>query len=207
MDAIWETIPYKVEADNIGQQVAEERLESLSRLFQVSPAVASERLVRLAAEATNDTPNPNVDSIKRIESFAREKGVPISCHFKNEDSKSHGQDFRAHQEAKSPDFQNWLRIPLFPFKPSFVDILAGIRRIENSRGSLTEQEISGLAVFLSYCLDEMASVDGEASARRILHFFARETKLSFLSQKHPLGEVGRYFETQEEKLSQQLPTP
>src|SRR5690606_33592290 len=57
LNALWGTLPFKIEYENEGEAVAKERLEPVESLYSIAPELVTEKLVKLLAEASNDATN------------------------------------------------------------------------------------------------------------------------------------------------------
>ena len=193
VDALWETIGFKIRYDNDGPRITEERLAALRELYTRHPELASQRLVRLAAEVANDTTRRNAEAADRIESFAAEFGEPVTCEVTTE--RSEAESNKALNEGRhkaSPSFNR--RELTFPVNGSFVDLLAGLRRAADARSMVERGLPSDVILHLGYRLVEMAEKGEETDVRRLLNFCAHELDFSFSEGTHPLADLARYLE-------------
>lgn len=192
VDALWETLPFKVECEGEGINAAKERLEPIELISELNSKVASERIVRLSAEAANDAKSYNEDAVTEIKNVASTFNIFIDC---NLDTSTRTQPERKFsQKSNVPKKFLFSITPLpFPTNPSFVDIIKGIRRVADLTASKKQDELHKVSLYLSYKLDELLNCNDHVSARRILHFYAREISI-FTTDIHPLGELATYLE-------------
>ncbi|WP_413662104.1 hypothetical protein ACG1BZ_12565 [Microbulbifer sp. CNSA002] len=194
VDALWATLPFEVEYENQGKEVAKERLAPLPSIYEKNPKLASARVRHLTAEAADDAKNYNYESIEEIKKFAigyggvidSEVDPPKDSRFLNDTDDS----------SLSPSkFVHEVNVPCFPKDASFIDIMVGLRDHSERSKSKDDEDYQDVSLYLSYKLEEMQSNGDEVSARRILHFFAREMAAPLSSKLHPLGKLAEYLES------------
>jgi len=193
VDALWETLPFKVEYENEGENVAKVRLEPIKLLSDKEPSLALARLYRLSAQAANDATNYNYDSVVQIEKYALDQGCDIQCNVESSTKEKTISNFES-LNASPSIFSFEIKDLPFPQNASFIDIMAGLRAVNGSAKPDKPDEFCNISLYLSYKLDEMVGDNDEVSARRILHFFAREISVSLSSKVHPLAKVALFLE-------------
>jgi hypothetical protein len=193
VDALWETIPFKVKYENEGKKVAKERLEPIHLLYEKEPVMASGRLCRLSAEVANDAIRYNYDSIAQIKQFALDHDCEIQCNVARP-SENHSVNNLTSLNINLSRFSYKVKTLPFPQDPSFIDIMAGLRAAPDRSMSRDTEDFQDISLYLAYKLEEMVSNNDEVSARRLLHFFAREISAPLSSKLHPLGDLARYLE-------------
>ena len=189
VDALWATILFKIEGEGEGRDVAQKRLKPIRLLHQKNQSMATDRLYQLAAEAANDATNYNYNAVEEIKKFALEHNLEIKCKVEppSEDRLEYSIDQKKDNSSK---VSHATKNRFFPKDASFVEIITGLRSLSYSED---EGKFRDASLDLSDKLKEMQQAGNEASARRILHFFAREVVVPLSSGLHPLANLAQYL--------------
>lgn len=184
LDAVWETIPLKLEYDNAGPYEAKDRLDPLRLLFVSYPKIARERIYRLAAEVTNNERRRNKEAAEMVAAVAVENGLSMRCTISEATERGLGRDIYSLPALLATRHP----IPIFDENDSYVELLSGIRKISSAEGD--KETLANCAMhYLSYRLPEMVAQGDEASARRIIRFLARQLDIPYSLKRHPLLDL------------------
>ena len=169
VNALWDTLPLKVEYDNYKAKIAPQ-LRAIDELHKADVNLAKNSLMSLASKAANDITKDNCESIEFIENYSQDLGLSIKRHIKSEEQENNvSQNYlntghpTLNQGYLPPD-----NLP-FPEHANLTDLLRGIRKISGN-----EDHLIWLSVYLSYKLEEMVANGSENEAIRIIFFLAKE---------------------------------
>lgn len=192
VNALWETILFEIEYENEAKNAAQDRLKPLMEIHQIDSSLATERLIHLSAEASNDASKNNYDAVKTIEEYALENNYEIRCNISNPTKSGSFSNNPAADESTDLPVQLY-DLP-FPANASYIDILAGLRAAFDLPNEQRKKWWRSIAVYLSYKIDELLDAEDEAGARRILHFYALEISTPLSSDLHPIGDLAQCLE-------------
>ncbi|GAB1043068.1 MAG: hypothetical protein SPiBPW_14350 [Shewanella algae] len=195
INALWETIPFKVEYDNEGEEVAKERLEPIESLNSVMPQLVSERLVKLSAEASNDATSYKESAVKVIESTAAKYNLLIDFNIKSSAGR-YQQGSNSNPKKLVSGCELIFDYPLFPQNPTSIDLIKGLRKVAETVTYKEKLALQKLSIYLSYKLDEMFHSEDHAGAKRILYFYAREVSI-LSTDAHPIVYLAECLENVE----------
>ena len=189
IDSLWETLQFDIEYQDAGESVTNKRLGPLSKMFSVTPSVAHERLVRLAAQASGDAKRNKDGAYRRINDFASLHSSPIRLEIET-DSKNKSRSSFDYSRTDKLGILPSIRFLTIAPQPSIADIMVGLRKVDYGHADL----VDAIALNLGYLLDEMAENGDQVKAIRLLHFFARDIYVSYSSKAHPLSKIALYLE-------------
>ncbi|MDO9067909.1 MAG: ATP-binding protein [Deltaproteobacteria bacterium] len=193
LDALWETIHFEIEYDNVSQKITEARLAPIKTLFKTHPDLAAQRLVRLAAEVADDDTQKNAEAVSCIKKFAAELDQPIVCDVSSDSAKRAFSKYS--KELKYiPTTVFTYRSAVFPENAMYVDLLVGLRKLSGAIDTNDRHAFSSIVQYFGYKLEEMSSQGRESDAIRLLRFWAHERELSPYSDIHPLADLALYLD-------------
>ena len=169
VNALWDTLPIKVEYDNYKAKIAPQ-IRAIDKLHKADVNLAKNSLMSLASKVANDNTKDNCKSIDFIENYSQDLGLSIKGHFKLEEQENNVSQSYVNTEHPTLN-QGYLppdNLP-FPEHANLTDLLRGIRKISDN-----EDHLIWLSVYLSYKLEEMVANGSENESTRIIFFLAKE---------------------------------
>lgn len=193
VDALWRTIKFKIEYDNVGERLVKKRTLPIGLLFETAPSLASHRLNNLAAQVANDENSKNKEAILYLKKFSKDHKQAIVC---EPETNENSHEYRNKNINKSPKFLSSFKQAVYSFPPnsSYVDMLVGLRRLSDLIDTNDSEAYSSLVMYLGYKLPEMHSEGNERDAIRVIRFWAHNRDLQPYSDVHPLSKLGIYLE-------------
>jgi hypothetical protein len=193
VDGLWRTLLFEIEYESEAADTANERLDVVSRLQQVDAKRAALRLLELAAEIYDDGRHYVDGAIAALRKFEHESSIPLplaSVMAKKDKDRSSVEPVT---KLGIRSIELGYRFLAFPSNPTMVDLMAGLRSLENAPADERSERVSSTILSLGYRVSEMIENGNEIGARRLLHFFARDIRVSFSDALHPLGDVALYL--------------
>lgn len=188
VDACLATVPLD---DDRSEASVERRLRPIAEMLKSDRELSLQSLRRLLAEVANDTLRSATAAIKPILAFAELNGLQLPA---VPALSQPAEESLGHRMAEGSSGQLWrLRLPPFPPNATVLDLMAGLRKAEETRGWNGPETWDDVVLALGYYLPNLVEIGEEKAAARIVRFFAREIRI-FDSDGHPLAGLAESLE-------------
>jgi hypothetical protein len=185
-NALLRTVPFDVDADNVGELRASQRLAPVERLlaerFEAGSNAFREVVAEIASGRRRGTRQS--DALQALSLFAARHNLVSEIAINVA-----VREPRAPAVPRLTESTSALSDVAFPANPTMVDILAGLRRVSAGPkfGRSYSDAWSGAITSLSYRLGEYVDAGDKITPARILYFFARDIRGSFNGEAHPIA--------------------
>jgi hypothetical protein len=185
VNALLRTLPFEVDADNVGALRAEERFDPILRMQDpaLAAAAANEVIAEIASTARESRRFP---ALMRALEICVENGLEVPqigevVPITDSPNGSGGKVDRLRGAIH-------LGEPAFSQNPSVAEILRGLRRLGELApyGGDVMASWGGAITTLGYLLDQLIELGDAAAVLRVLYFIARDVRIDFWSKPHPL---------------------
>tara|TARA_R110001583_G_scaffold192551_1_gene359177 strand:+ start:2986 stop:9072 length:6087 start_codon:yes stop_codon:yes gene_type:complete len=168
LDACLATVPL----DNDRAEVTvERRLPPIAEMLKSDHGLALQSLRRLQAETANATGMKATAAIKLVETFIERHGLRLPFVPGQAAAADEGWVWTQEKEKGDPWY---FRQPPFPTNATVLELMAGLRKAEESRGWKGPETWDDVVLALGYHIPALVEAGEEDAAVRIVRFFARD---------------------------------